>query len=87
LLDQLSSGRFRLGVGRGGPWVDLEVFGTGLDSYQHGFAEALERVGKGGQAALAFCQGRRPGAGARRRVMSPIMVHLTMASACSGRRS
>ena len=42
LLDQLSSGRFRLGVGRGGPWVDLEVFGTGLDSYQHGFAEALD---------------------------------------------
>ncbi|HEX6405152.1 MAG TPA: LLM class flavin-dependent oxidoreductase, partial [Pseudonocardiaceae bacterium] len=42
LLDQLSGGRFRLGVGRGGPWIDLKVFGTRLDSYQHGFAEALD---------------------------------------------
>ena len=42
LLDQLSDGRFRLGVGRGGPWIDLEVFGTGLDRYQHGFPESLD---------------------------------------------
>lgn len=42
LLDQLSGGRFRLGVGRGGPWIDLQVFGTGLDCYQHGFADALD---------------------------------------------
>lgn len=42
LLDQLSGGRFRLGVGRGGPWIDLEVFGTGLDRYQHAFPEALD---------------------------------------------
>ncbi|MGH3832000.1 MAG: LLM class flavin-dependent oxidoreductase, partial [Pseudonocardiaceae bacterium] len=42
MLDQLSGGRFRLGVGRGGPWIDLEVFGTGLDRYQHAFPEALE---------------------------------------------
>ena len=42
LLDQLSGGRFRLGVGRGGPWIDLEVFGTGLDRYQHGFPESLD---------------------------------------------
>jgi alkanesulfonate monooxygenase SsuD/methylene tetrahydromethanopterin reductase-like flavin-dependent oxidoreductase (luciferase family) len=42
LLDQVSAGRFRLGVGRGGPWMDLEVFATGLDRYESGFAEALD---------------------------------------------
>jgi alkanesulfonate monooxygenase SsuD/methylene tetrahydromethanopterin reductase-like flavin-dependent oxidoreductase (luciferase family) len=42
LLDQVSGGRFRLGVGRGGPWVDLEVFGTGLARYESGFAESLD---------------------------------------------
>lgn len=42
LLDHLSGGRFHLGVGRGGPWVDLEVFGTGVDRFEHGFAETLD---------------------------------------------
>ena len=42
LLDQVSAGRFRLGVGRGGPWLELEVFGTGLDRYESGFAEGLD---------------------------------------------
>jgi alkanesulfonate monooxygenase SsuD/methylene tetrahydromethanopterin reductase-like flavin-dependent oxidoreductase (luciferase family) len=42
LLDHLSGGRFHLGVGRGGPWVDLEVFGTGLARYEQGLAEALD---------------------------------------------
>ncbi|MGH3632459.1 MAG: LLM class flavin-dependent oxidoreductase [Sciscionella sp.] len=42
LLDQVSGGRFRLGVGRGGPWIDLAVFGTGLDRYQHSFPESLD---------------------------------------------
>lgn len=42
LVDQLSGGRFRLGVGRGGPWVDVEVFDTGLERYEHGFAESLD---------------------------------------------
>lgn len=44
LLAHLSGGRFRLGVGRGGPWVDLEVFDTGLDRYERGFAESLDLV-------------------------------------------
>ncbi|MFJ8014175.1 LLM class flavin-dependent oxidoreductase [Streptomyces sp. NPDC096339] len=42
LLHLTSGGRFTLGVGRGGPWVDLEVFGGGLDSYENGFPEALD---------------------------------------------
>jgi alkanesulfonate monooxygenase SsuD/methylene tetrahydromethanopterin reductase-like flavin-dependent oxidoreductase (luciferase family) len=42
LLDNVSGGRFRLGVGRGGPWVDLEVFGTGADAVGPGFPEALD---------------------------------------------
>lgn len=42
LVDQLSGGRFHLCVGRGGPWADLEVFGTGLDRYERGFAESLD---------------------------------------------
>lgn len=42
LLHLTSGGRFSLGVGRGGPWVDLEVFGTGLDAYEKDFPESLE---------------------------------------------
>ncbi|OIK05504.1 LLM class flavin-dependent oxidoreductase [Streptomyces monashensis] len=42
LLHLTSGGRFTLGVGRGGPWVDLEVFGMGLDAYEHGFPESLD---------------------------------------------
>jgi alkanesulfonate monooxygenase SsuD/methylene tetrahydromethanopterin reductase-like flavin-dependent oxidoreductase (luciferase family) len=42
LLDAVAPGRFRLGVARGGPWVDLEVFGTGLRRYERGFAESLD---------------------------------------------
>src|SRR5690606_5940306 len=40
-LDALAPGRFRLGVGRGGPCIDLEVFGGGLDRFERGFEEAL----------------------------------------------
>jgi len=42
MLDRVSGGRFRLGVGRGGPWVDLEVFGTGAARFETGFAPALD---------------------------------------------
>ncbi|RCG19697.1 LLM class flavin-dependent oxidoreductase [Streptomyces diacarni] len=42
LLHLLSEGRFTLGVGRGGPWVDLEVFGGGLPAFEEGFPEALD---------------------------------------------
>ena len=42
LLHITSGGRFSLGVGRGGPWVDLEVFGGGLSAYEKGFPESLE---------------------------------------------
>jgi len=40
--DEVSGGRLDLGVGRGGPWVDLEVFGPGLARYETGFAESLD---------------------------------------------
>lgn len=42
LLHLTSGGRFTLGVGRGGPWVDLEVFGAGLEAYEKGFPESLD---------------------------------------------
>ena len=41
LLTEVSGGRLDLGVARGGPWADLEVFGTGLDRYETGFPESL----------------------------------------------
>ncbi len=42
LLHLLSGGRFTLGVGRGGPWVDLEVFGADLAAFEAGFPESLD---------------------------------------------
>lgn len=42
MLDQLSGGRFALGVGRGGPWIDLDVFGTGIERYDHGFPDGVD---------------------------------------------
>ncbi|MFF8590817.1 LLM class flavin-dependent oxidoreductase [Streptomyces sp. NPDC015220] len=44
LLHVTSGGRFSLGLGRGGPWVDLEVFGVGLEAYEQGFPESLDLV-------------------------------------------
>ncbi|CAM5456518.1 LLM class flavin-dependent oxidoreductase OS=Streptomyces alboniger OX=132473 GN=CP975_24615 PE=4 SV=1 [Streptomyces alboniger] len=58
LLHITSGGRFSLGVGRGGPWVDLEVFGPGLEAYEKGFPDSLDlllrwlrepRVGSAGE--------------------------------------
>jgi alkanesulfonate monooxygenase SsuD/methylene tetrahydromethanopterin reductase-like flavin-dependent oxidoreductase (luciferase family) len=51
LLDAVSGSRFDLGVGRGGPWIDLDVFGTGLDRYTHAFTETLDLL-------LAWLSGR-----------------------------
>ncbi|MET9482059.1 LLM class flavin-dependent oxidoreductase [Streptomyces sp. NPDC006638] len=42
LLHLVSRGRFTLGVGRGGPWVDLEVFGGGLRAFEEDFPESLD---------------------------------------------
>ncbi|WNI18149.1 LLM class flavin-dependent oxidoreductase [Actinacidiphila sp. ITFR-21] len=42
LLHLVSGGRFTLGVGRGGPWLDLKVFGTGLAAFESGFPESLD---------------------------------------------
>lgn len=42
MLHLTSGGRFTLGVGRGGPWVDLEVFGGGSEAYERGYPEALD---------------------------------------------
>ncbi|MET9413852.1 LLM class flavin-dependent oxidoreductase [Streptomyces klenkii] len=41
MLHLASEGRFTLGVGRGGPWVDLEVFNSGVAAYEEGFPESL----------------------------------------------
>ena len=42
LLHLTSGGRFTLGVGRGGPWIDLDVFGSGLEAFESGFPESLD---------------------------------------------
>ncbi|WP_345701966.1 LLM class flavin-dependent oxidoreductase [Kitasatospora terrestris] len=55
MLHLTSGGRFTLGVGRGGPWIDLEVFGTGLEAYEQGFPERLDLL-------LRWLRGTRVGA-------------------------
>ena len=68
----------------------LEVIVVGSQAILGTYPEyelPLERVWKGVYGAWAGCQGRRPGGGARRRAMRPIMAHLTMASEWVGKRS
>ncbi|WP_327254975.1 LLM class flavin-dependent oxidoreductase [Streptomyces sp. NBC_01244] len=68
LLHLTSEGRFTLGVGRGGPWVDLEVFGGGLDAYENRFPEDLDLLRRwlteprvGAPAATGAAAGGRHG--------------------------
>ncbi|WP_407915708.1 LLM class flavin-dependent oxidoreductase [Kitasatospora sp. NE20-6] len=55
LLHLTSGGRFTLGVGRGGPWIDLDVFGTGVAAFESGFPERLDLL-------LRWLRGSRVGA-------------------------
>ncbi|MFR9797004.1 LLM class flavin-dependent oxidoreductase [Streptomyces sp. MS06] len=59
LLHLTSGGRFTLGVGRGGPWVDLEVFGTGLGAYERGFPESLDLLMRWLREASVGADGER----------------------------
>ncbi len=42
MLDHLTGGGFTLGIGRGGPSIDYEVFAGGLAHYERGIDEAVE---------------------------------------------
>ncbi|MBV6699217.1 LLM class flavin-dependent oxidoreductase [Kitasatospora aureofaciens] len=55
LLHLTSGGRFTLGVGRGGPWIDLDVFGSGVDAFENGFPERLDLL-------MRWLRGSRVGA-------------------------
>ncbi|MFC9231463.1 LLM class flavin-dependent oxidoreductase [Streptomyces decoyicus] len=59
LLHLTTDGRFTLGVGRGGPWVDLEVFGSGLAAYDHGFPESLDLLMRWLREPRVGAQGER----------------------------
>ncbi|MDX6327730.1 MAG: hypothetical protein QOI83_113 [Streptomycetaceae bacterium] len=59
LLHITSGGRFTLGVGRGGPWVDLEVFGAGLAAYEEGFPESLDLLLRWLRSARVRADGER----------------------------
>jgi alkanesulfonate monooxygenase SsuD/methylene tetrahydromethanopterin reductase-like flavin-dependent oxidoreductase (luciferase family) len=59
LLHIASGGRFTLGVGRGGPWVDLEVFGAGLAAYEEGFPESLDLLLRWLSSARVGADGKR----------------------------
>ncbi|MEU9043488.1 MULTISPECIES: LLM class flavin-dependent oxidoreductase [unclassified Kitasatospora] len=55
LLHLTSGGRFTLGVGRGGPWIDLDIFGDGVGAFENGFPERLDLL-------LRWLRGSRVGA-------------------------
>jgi alkanesulfonate monooxygenase SsuD/methylene tetrahydromethanopterin reductase-like flavin-dependent oxidoreductase (luciferase family) len=59
LLHVTSGGRFTLGVGRGGPWVDLEVFGAGIEAYEKGFPESLDLLMRWLRNASVAASGER----------------------------
>ncbi|MER7820320.1 LLM class flavin-dependent oxidoreductase [Streptomyces sp. NPDC096153] len=59
LLHLTSGGRFSLGVGRGGPWVDLEVFGAGLAAYEKDFPESLDLLLRWLREARVGSEGER----------------------------
>ncbi|GGZ58226.1 LLM class flavin-dependent oxidoreductase [Streptomyces subrutilus] len=61
LLHLTSGGRFTLGVGRGGPWVDLEVFGGGLEAYESGFPADLDLLRRWLSASRVAGDGERHG--------------------------
>ncbi|NUT33671.1 MAG: LLM class flavin-dependent oxidoreductase [Hamadaea sp.] len=42
LLRAVHGDRFRLGVARGGPWIEADLLGGGPDRYARGFPEALD---------------------------------------------
>ncbi|MCD2197016.1 LLM class flavin-dependent oxidoreductase [Actinomycetospora endophytica] len=42
LLDAVAPGRLRLGVGRGGPWRELDVLGDGIARWSEGFGADLD---------------------------------------------
>ncbi len=65
-------------------WEDVA---TALTVLAVSLVAMLRTCWERGHEALLDCQGRGPGPGARRRVISPIMAHLTIASACSVLRS
>jgi alkanesulfonate monooxygenase SsuD/methylene tetrahydromethanopterin reductase-like flavin-dependent oxidoreductase (luciferase family) len=67
LLHLTSGGRFSLGVGRGGPWVDLEVFGGGAEAYESGFPESLELL-------LRWLREERVGAAGKRYAFREVAV-------------
>ncbi|MFI1465695.1 LLM class flavin-dependent oxidoreductase [Streptomyces wuyuanensis] len=59
LLHLTSGGRFSLGVGRGGPWVDLEVLGAGLAAYEKDFPESLDLLLRWLREARVGAEGER----------------------------